>query len=334
MKVGVRLPNSGPFASPEAITAMAIAAEKLGYDAVSPHDHVNWGYDDRYHFYAGNAEAADAQERPTNFYEAFSTMSYIVGITQRVRLIPAALCLAWRPVLLLARQALTLHRLSEGRFVLCVCVGNVPRDFEVTGTPWDQRGAIAVEKLKVLRMLIDNPGPVSFEGKYVKFKDAELSPRPEGLQLWYAGADNDIAIKRTARYGEGMMGGGGKMAELRQEAERVGRGGVTFELCSVSAACIAPSDEEAWSISRQTVEAHTGGDWTQRTRRLLTQRGYADPERRRPRLIGSPETVAAGVREHAASGYTTLLLGFMGHTLDSLLEQMEVFAKEVMPRDM
>ncbi len=118
MKIGVRLPNSGPFASPEAITAMATAAERLGYDAVSPHDHVNWGYDDRYHFYAGNAEAADALERPTNFYEAFSTMSYIAGITQRVRLIPYEMCMSLRPVLLLARLALTLLRLSGGRLVL------------------------------------------------------------------------------------------------------------------------------------------------------------------------------------------------------------------------
>ena len=147
---------------------MATAAERLGYDAVSIHDHVNWGYDERYHFYAGSREAADSAERLTDFYDPIATLAYLVGITHRVRLIPSALCLAWRPVLILARQALTLHQLSKGRFVLNVCVGNVRRDFEVTGTLWEERGPIAVEKLKVPPYADRPAGPDLFRGKVCK----------------------------------------------------------------------------------------------------------------------------------------------------------------------
>ena len=324
---GVHLPNSGPFASQEALYAMATAAERLGYDAVQPHDHVNWGYDDRYHFYAGSREAADLAERPTDFYDSIATLAYLVGITHRVRLIPSALCLAWRPVLIFARQALTLHQLSKGRFVLNMCVGNVRRDFEVTGTPWEERGPIAVEKLKVLRMLIDQPGPISFEGKYVRFKDAEMNPRPQGLSLWYAGT-SDIAIKRTARYCEGWWPAGSpdyfrrKIPELRQEAERLGRGDVAFEFGSEASTCVAATDQEAWNIARKTIEAHSQSEWMQRH----------DPSARsRTRLVGSPDTVAAGIREYQAAGVTRLNLCFIGHSLKALLEQMELFAGEVMP---
>src|SRR4051794_5694906 len=96
MKFAIHLPNSGPFCSLEAIREMTLAAEALGYDAVCPHDHVTWGESDRYHFYAGAIEQADAVARPFDFYGAFSTLGYVAGITKRIRLIPAAICLAWR----------------------------------------------------------------------------------------------------------------------------------------------------------------------------------------------------------------------------------------------
>lgn len=328
MRFGVRLANSGPFASTEAITAMATTAERLGYDAISVHDHVNWGYEDRYHFYAGSREAADAADQLTNFYDAISSLAYLAGITRRVRLVPAALCLGWRPIVLFARQVLTLHHLSGGRFVLCVCVGNIRRDFEVSGTPWEERGRIGVEKLKVLRMLIDRPGPLSFEGDYVKFKDADLTPQPTGLPLWYAGI-SDTAVRRAARYADGWMGGDPtyfrrKIPDLHQEAARVGRDNVVFEFAANGYICVAPTDEEAWSIGRQTLEAHSQGEWTTRSdpsARLLARQ-----------VVGSPETVAARLREYQAAGVTYLNLGFIGHSLGSLLEQMQIFAEEVMPR--
>ncbi len=330
MRFGVRLPNSGPFASREAIAEMAGAAERLGYDHVTVHDHVNWGYDDRYHFYAGSREVADAQGRPTHFYEAMTTLGYLAGITQRVRLISYTLCLAWRPVLILAREALTLHQLSEGRLVLGVGVGNVPRDYEVTGTPWEERGRIANEKIQVLRMVIDQPGPISFEGRYVRFEDAELKPRPEGLPIWYGGTSG-AAIKRAARYADGWMPSGNpeyfrhKIQELRQEAEWAGRGDVEFEIGTAPRTYIASTDDEAWSVALKSVDVHAQSEWVHRHDPLGHRAHHHE-------LVGSAETVAKVIREYEAAGATVLGLGFIGHSMESLLEQMELFASEVMPR--
>ncbi len=330
MRYGVRLPNSGPFASREAIEAMATAADRLGYDHVTVHDHVTWTYGDRYHFYAGSREQADALERPTDFYGAMTTLGYLAGITQRVRLIPYALCLSWRPALILAREALTLHRLSGERFVLAVCLGDARfGDYAVTGTPWEERGRIVNEKLQVLRMVIDQPGPISFDGKYVRFEDAELNPRPEGLPIWYAGA-SDIALKRAARYAEGWMPSGNpeffsrKLPELHREAERVGRGDVEFEIGTAPRTCVASTDDEAWDIALKTVEAHTQGEWMQ----LFDSSGHRSHQHE---FVGSPETVAGVVRNYASAGVTTLGLGFIGHSVESLVEQMEMFSSEVIP---
>ncbi len=327
MQYGVRLPNSGPFASQEGLYETIKLAERLGYDAVMTHDHVNWGYDDRYHFYCGSREAADNAGVPNDFYEVMTTLSYAAGITSRIRLIPDALCLGWRDIMVFARQILTLHQLSKGRFVLCVCIGNVRKDFEVTGIPWEKRGRVGLEKLKVLRMLIDQPSPISFEGEYVKFKDAEMNPRPVGLPLWYAGV-SDIAVKRAARYADGWMPAASpdyfrrKIPELLDEAKRVGRGDTKFEFVTSMYVSVARTDEEAWRIARKSIEAHMGGEWTTRHDKS-TQ--VINP------LVGSPETIASIIRDYEDAGVNLFRLGFIDHTLQAVHEQIEMFAKEVMP---
>ena len=39
---GIRVPNSGPLASPESIVQVAREAESLGYDSIWVHDHLTW----------------------------------------------------------------------------------------------------------------------------------------------------------------------------------------------------------------------------------------------------------------------------------------------------
>ena len=327
MQFAVRLANSGPLASREAMRTMAVAAEQLGFDAVSIHDHVNWGWSDRYHFYVGAVEQADATDNPLDFYSAFATLGYLAGITSRVRLVPAALCLAWRHPLQVAREALTMHALSRGRFVLCVCVGNVQKDFEATGTPWEKRGQIAVEGLKVLRSVMDATGPVSFQGEYFRFERADLHPLPRGLRMWYAGT-SDVAIRRAARYGEGWMPAGdpayfhSKVPELRRHAERYGRAGVQFEVATVCRTCVARTDEEAWRIGRRTLESELAAEW-------LTRHDIGDI--RKTWLVGSPERIAGRIREYEAAGVTMIGIGIIAHTLAGIVEQLELFAKEVIP---
>lgn len=330
MRYSVHLPNAGPFASPEAIALVATTAERLGYDALIAHDHVNWSYDDRYHFYAGSVESADAVERPTDFYELMTTFSYLAGVTHRIRLIPYAVSLAWRPIALFAREVLTLQSLSGERFILCMGTGNVHKDFEITGTPFEERQRTTLEKLKVLRMLIDQPGPPSFQGRFVIIKDAELTPRPAVLPLWYAGT-GDVAMKRAARYAEGWMPAANadfirrKIPELLQEAQQAGRANIAFEIGTGAHVYVAPTDEEAWRVSRRTLEAHYKGEWLTHYNTLVQLMAVKA-------FVGSPETVAARVREYQLAGVTYLNLYFIGHSTEALLEQMEVFAKEVIPQ--
>lgn len=325
MKFGVRLPNSGPFASPEALKRMATTAERLGYDAVSVHDHVNWGHSDKYHFYAGSVEAADASDRPYDFYSAFTTLGYIAGVTNRIQLIPTALCLGWRHPLQVAREASTLHQLSHGRFILGVCAGNVKRDFEVTETSWSRRGRLTDESLEILRRTISQDGPISFSGNEFSFSGAVLSPPPRGLDIWYGGT-SEPAIRRVARYCDGWMPAGGpeyfreKVPQLQRYASQYGRESTDFEIARLCPSHVADTEADAMRIAGRTLESDSKAEWLKR---------HDIPDLKTTWLVGTPERITENIEESEDAGVTMTFNAVIGHSLGEVIEQMERFAGEV-----
>lgn len=306
---------------------MAQAAESLGYDAISVHDHLNWGPADRYHFYAGTVETADATEEPYDFYDAFLSMAYLAAITKHVRIIPAAMCLAWRHPLAVARQASTLYALSDGRFELGVCPGNVQRDFEVTGTSWDDRGSLTEESLQILRLAIDSEGPISFEGRHYSFSDAEINPRPVGLKLYYGGTSK-AAVRRAGQYCEGWMPGGGpayfsdNWPKVRERASQRGLA-EPFQLIMLSRLHIADGRDEAMAVAGRTLDYQGKAEW-------LKRHDLKDQER--AWLIGSPDRIIENLAEARDAGVTLVLHTVIAHTLEATISQMERFADEVMPQ--
>ncbi len=308
---------------------MATAAEALGYDAVMVHDHVQWGDFDRYHFYAGSVEAVDSLERATDFYEAHSVLAYLAAKVPRVRLIPASIVLGWRDPTMEARLGSTLHHLSEGRYVLSVCAGNVKKDFEVSGIPWDERGKRTEESLKILSLLLRNEGPVSFKGKFWDLSDVELYPKAEGLSIWYGG-QSDAALRRTARFADGWLVGGSadfyreKVPTIHKIArEKYGRD-LVLEVGCLSPTSIAKTDAQAEGVAEATVrKRREEADWLKRTHNPRDIGGA--------NLVGSPETIIAKVRDFAAAGVDFIGMGFIGHTVEQVVDEMTLLAETVIP---
>lgn len=327
MKFGVRLANSGPFASRHALTEMAVAAEALGYDAVSIHDHVTWGLEDRYHFYAGSHETAAAMDRPFEFLSAFSTMAYLSAITSRIRIVSTALCLAWRHPLLVAREASTLHELSEGRVVLGVCPGNVRHDFEVTGTDWEERGKLTEESVQILRLAIDTDGPISYQGRHFSFTDAEIYPRPAGMKLWYGGTSK-AAVRRAAQYCDGWIPGGGpdyfreNLPRIGALAHEAGRPVDDFEVAMISRLHIADSHDSAMRVAGRTLQYQDEAEWLKR---------HDLTDMKRTWLIGSAEAIRENIDAAADAGVTMIFHTIIAHTLQDVIGQMKAFADSLMP---
>lgn len=329
MEFGIRLPHSGPLASPAVLRTITRHAEQLGYAAVLLHDHVNWGVEDKYHFYCGGLELADAHPRPTDFYDAFSTMAYLAGMTERIRFVSSAIVLAWRNPLMLARLALTLHHLSNKRFVLGVCVGNVPRDFQVLGVDWEQRAEIAEEHLHVMVRALREDGLLSYQGKFVRFENAELRPKAPDLPIWYGGTA-PRGLRRAARLCEGLLVGGPAdvLGELRQKVlglrEKHGRTHVPFTMATLAMISIDKDPARAEATATRTLEERERAAWLRKQRSAYSERDAA--------FIGTPEAIAQKLNLHAQAGVDFVGLGFVAPSLDAVLERMALFAREVMPR--
>ncbi|GGO25778.1 LLM class flavin-dependent oxidoreductase [Micromonospora parathelypteridis] len=138
MQIGVNVPNFGPGTDPDVLRQWAQTVEGLGFDLLMVSDHI--------------AVTEDvAEQYPAPFYEPFTTLSWLAGVTRRVRLGTTVLIVPYRHPLLTARMAANLNRLSGGRLVLGVGVGWARQEFEALGVPFRRRGALTDEYLQAMR---------------------------------------------------------------------------------------------------------------------------------------------------------------------------------------
>src|ERR687887_1438141 len=102
------------------LRSWAQTVEGLGYDLLMVSDHVVVTPD-------------VAEQYPAPFYEPFTTLSWLAGITHRVRLGTTVLIVPYRHPLLIARMAANLNELSGGRLVLGVAAGWARQGFAAPG---------------------------------------------------------------------------------------------------------------------------------------------------------------------------------------------------------
>lgn len=138
MRIGVNVPNFGPGTDPGVLRDWARTVEGLGFDLLMVSDHVVVTPD-------------VAEQYPAPFYEPFTTLSWLAGVTDRIRLGTTVLILPYRHPLLTARMAANLNALSGGRLVLGVGVGWARQEFAALGVPYERRGALTDEYLTALR---------------------------------------------------------------------------------------------------------------------------------------------------------------------------------------
>jgi probable F420-dependent oxidoreductase len=215
MKFGVVIRNMGPQSTRETIAACARAVEEAGFEAAFVVDHL--------------AIPPDQTEGSGGRYlDPLTTLAYLAGITQRIRLGVSVLVLPYRPAVLMAKQVATLQELSGGRLILGAGVGWLRQEFAVLGVDPRKRGALTDETLQILHTLFANDVN-SYEGKLVHFPAFVFAPRPARPPIWIGGS-GPKALERTLRFGDAYYPIGLRPDELsqigaylREEAEKRGR---------------------------------------------------------------------------------------------------------------
>ena len=172
MRLGVNVPNFGPGTRPDVLRRWAQTVEGLGFDLLMVSDHV--------------AVTPDvAEQYPAPFYEPFTTLAWLAGLTSRVRLGTTVLIVPYRHPLLVARMAANLNDLSGGRLVLGVGVGWARQEFDALGVAFGERGRLTDEHLLAIRAAWQDE------------RDYQAGPVP----IWIGG-NSDAALRRAVRLGD------------------------------------------------------------------------------------------------------------------------------------
>ncbi|MGE0700136.1 MAG: LLM class flavin-dependent oxidoreductase [Hyphomicrobiaceae bacterium] len=167
-------------------------------------------------------------------HEPLAMLAAVAARVPRVKVGTAVLLPALRNPVLLAHQAATIDRISEGRLVLGVGIArdvpSIRAEFEAAGVPFEKRVGRMMEGLRLARALWSGE-PVTWDGLW-KLDKATVGPtphRPGGPLLWVAGA-LPPSLDRAGKFFDGWMPNEGnaeawatKWAEVRRIAVEAGR---------------------------------------------------------------------------------------------------------------
>ena len=129
-----------------------------------------------------------------------AALAAAAAVTQRVRVIANVVVLPLHPTVEVAKQAVALDQLSNGRFTLGIGVGGREHDYRCLGAPFARRHARLDEQVAELRRLWAGEPP--FEGA------DPVGPPPvqAGGPPLLAGSLGPKSMARAARWADGVTG--------------------------------------------------------------------------------------------------------------------------------
>jgi probable F420-dependent oxidoreductase len=188
MKYGVAVRNMGQQSTAATLRACAAAAESLGFDALFVSDHLCIPPD--------QTEGSGGR-----YLDVLTTLAYLAGITERIRLGISVLVAPYRPAVLTAKQVATIQELSGGRMILGIGVGWMKPEFEALGVDIRLRGRATDETLRVIHHLFSNQ-TLAYKGELVSFPAFVFSPCPTRPEIWIGG-NSQKAVSRVLEFGDG-----------------------------------------------------------------------------------------------------------------------------------
>jgi probable F420-dependent oxidoreductase len=162
VRIGIQLPEVERQVPWPEYLAMARAAEAVGFDSIWMGDHLLYRGDGR-------------PERGP--WEAWTLLAALAASTERVDLGPLVACAGFHPPGLLAKMAATVSEISGGRFVLAMGAGWNEPEFTAFGLPFDHRVSRFEESFTIVRRLLAGER-VTLHGRYWQADDAVLIPQP------------------------------------------------------------------------------------------------------------------------------------------------------------
>jgi probable F420-dependent oxidoreductase len=315
-----------PFSDPETLVKIAQHAEALGYHSVWGNDHMTTQHYVRAEFPV-----------PPRFWEPLVTYSFLAAHTTKLRFGTGVLVLPMRrDIVVTAKQIATLDHLSNGRVEIGVGVGAYREEFEALNPEGHvHRGDMVEEGVRALQLLFSER-VASFDGKYYKFKDVELFPKPKQARLpIYFGGNNPAHLRRTAECADGWIPAGlpvetlrRMVGELKQMTEVAGRKFSDLQIAPQYVVHLGRDQDKAVARYRESqMFKHF------ESLKKSTLKGQASVKSEDINLVGNIETVIERAQAFREAGVTHFLgLFFAANSVPELMDQMQMFAEEVRPK--
>ena len=306
MEFGVFLPISGRAASRTTLMQAARQAESLGYDSVWAADRIiiPWEIKTTYP-YSKEATFIVPPDRP--FLEPLTCLAFLAGCTEKIQLGMSVMVMPYRHPLYWAKIATTIDQLSSGRLIMGVGVGWMEEEFVAMGAPFDERGKVSDEQLTLLKQLWTEEH-ITFHSKYYQIDNIAFSPKPfqkPRIPIW-VGGEGKPAQRRAGVYGDAWFPYfvritpkelAKRFDNVRVEARMAGR-----DADEIIFACCLPIELTPDDVPQEE-------DY----------------------LKGSIAQVTQALRKFQAVGVAHIGLQFMIPHWPQRQEQIERFAKEVLP---
>jgi probable F420-dependent oxidoreductase len=329
VRFGLALPHydfSRPDGAPvswEGLVNAARRAESLGFDSA-------WISD---HFFLSLARYGGPDE-PYGSPEALTALAGLAAVTDRIRLGTLVLCAGFRHPAILAKSAVTIDLLSEGRLDLGLGAGWYEDEYRAFGYRVARsRFEVLEETVEVLSLLFGEKEPVTWEGRHYSLDDAYCRPRPAqrpGPPLWVGGKGGPRLARLVARRADGWntvwawtpQDYADRVRVLEEACERHDRDPATVRR-SVGLYALVGEDGRDLDARWRALQRWTPGGALD---------GSAPGLWGRDKLVGTPDRVVERLAAFAALGVEEMIVS-VGSLPFAVFDDdaVEVFARAVIP---
>jgi alkanesulfonate monooxygenase SsuD/methylene tetrahydromethanopterin reductase-like flavin-dependent oxidoreductase (luciferase family) len=169
--IAIGLPNAVPGTTGVQLVEWARRAEARGFSSLGTIDRIAYEY-----------------------YEPLTALAAAAAVTERIGLCTSVLLGPLRTnATELAKQALSVHALSAGRFTLGIGLGGRDDDYEISGIETRGRG----RRLDAMLERIEEV-----------WSGGQVGPSIEGAPGLVVGGHADVSFARVARFGDGWIAAG------------------------------------------------------------------------------------------------------------------------------
>jgi len=258
LEFGLQVPRfdfpGHPQTTRDELAAVARAAEAAGFTSLWVMDHF--------------LQIPQVGREWEDMLDSYTTLAYLAGVTERVRLGTLVTGIAYRNLAHLAKIVATLDVVSGGRALCGLGAGWYEREHKLYG--WGaptraERYALLEDALELLPLMW-GPGSPRFEGRTVTVEEAICYPRPlqERIPILVGGGGEQRTLRLVARHADAcnLFGDADnvrhKLAVLREHCATEGRDPAAIRVTHVAEARVVAGGEERAGRGAATAQEHVG----------------------------------------------------------------------------